>query len=58
MAVNGTRYKLTFTMTKCLIHSLVFSRIIYCYSLLCNLPVKLMYKLERIQRRAICEYIN
>ena len=26
---------------------------IYCCSLLCNLPVNLMYKLERIQRRAI-----
>ena len=36
-----------------LIHSLVFSRLIYCCSLLCNLPVNLMYKLERIQRRAI-----
>ena len=40
-------------MMKCLIHSLVFSRLIYCCSLLCNLPVNLMYKLERIQRRAI-----
>ena len=40
-------------MTKCLNHSLVFSRFIYCCSLLCNLPVNLMYKLERIQRRAI-----
>ena len=40
-------------MTKCLIYSLVFSRLIYCCSLLCNLPVNLMYKLERIQRRAI-----
>ena len=40
-------------MTKCLIHSLVFSTLIYFCSLLCNLPVNLMYKLERIQRRAI-----
>ena len=40
-------------MTKCLIHSLVCSRLIYCYSLLCNLPVNLMYKLERIQHCAI-----
>ena len=40
-------------MTKCLIHSLVFSTLIYCCSLLCNLPVNLMYKLEYIQRRAI-----
>ena len=40
-------------MTKSLIHSLVFSRLIYCCSLLCNLPLKLMLKLEMIQRRAI-----
>ena len=40
-------------MTKCLIHSLVFSILIYCCSLLCNLTVNLMYKLERIQRLAI-----
>ena len=40
-------------MTTCLIHTLVFSRLIYCCSLLCNLPVNLMYKLERIQRSAI-----
>ena len=37
-------------MTKCLIHSLVFSRLIYCCILLYNLPINLMYKLERIQR--------
>ena len=49
--IRKSRYKLT--MTKCLSHSLVFSRLIYCYSLLCNLPVNLMYKLDRIQRRAI-----
>ena len=48
-----SRYKLTFAITTYLIHSLVFSRLIYCCSLLCNLPVNLMYKLERIQRRAI-----
>ena len=40
-------------MTKCLIHSLVFSRHIDCCSILCNLPVNLMYKLERIQCRNI-----
>ena len=51
--IRKSRNKLTFAMTKCLIHSLVFSRLIYCCSLLCNLPVNLMYKLERIQRRAI-----
>ena len=51
--IRKSRYKLTFAMTKCLIHSLVFSRLIYCCSLLCNLPVNFMYKRERIQRRAI-----
>ena len=51
--IRKSRYKLTFAMTKCLIHSLVFSRLIYCCSLLCNLPVNLMYKRERIQRRVI-----
>ena len=40
-------------MTTYLINSLVFSRLIYCCSLLCNLPVNLMYKLERIQSHAI-----
>ena len=49
--IRKSRYKLTFAMTKCLIHSL--SRLIYCCSLVCNLPVNLMYKLECIQRRAI-----
>ena len=51
--IRKYRYKLTFAMTKCLIHSLVFSRLIYYCSLLCNLPVNLMYRLERIQHRAI-----
>ena len=51
--IRKARNKLTFSMTKSLIHSLVFSRLIYCCSLLCNLPLKLMLKLEKIQRRAI-----
>ena len=51
--IRKSIYKLTFAMTKCLIHSLVFSRLIYCCSLLFNLPVNRMYKLERIQRHAI-----
>ena len=38
-------------MIKSLIHSLVFSRLIYCCSLLCILPLKL--KLEMIHRRAM-----
>ena len=40
-------------MTKSLIHSLAFSRLIYCCSHLCNLPLKHMLKLEMIQRRSI-----
>ena len=51
--IRKSRNKLTFSMTKSLIHSLVFSRLIYCCSLLCNLPLKLMLKLEKIQRRSI-----
>ena len=51
--IRKSRYKPTFAMTKCLFHSLVCSRLIYCCSLLCNLPVNRIYKLERIQRRAI-----
>ena len=51
--IRKSRYKLTFAMSKYEIHSLVFSILIYCCSLLCNLSVNLMYKLERIQRRAI-----
>ena len=51
--IRKSRYKLTFAMTKCLINLLVFNRLIYRCSLLCNLPVNIMYKLERIQCRAI-----
>ena len=51
--IRKSRNKLTFSMTKSLIHSLVFSRIVYCCSLLCNLPLKLMLKLEMIQRSSI-----
>ena len=51
--IRNSRYKLNFAMTTCLIHSLVFNRIIYRCSLLCNLPVNLMYNLEHIQRRSI-----
>ena len=43
--IRKSRNKLFFSMTKSLIHSLVFSRLIYCCSLLCNLPLKLMLKL-------------
>ena len=51
--IRKSRNKLTFSMTKSLIHSLVFSRLIYYCSFICNLPLKLMLKLEMIQRRAI-----
>ena len=51
--IRKSRYKLSFAMTKCIIHKLLFSRCIYCCSVLCNLPVNLMYKLERIQCRDI-----
>ena len=40
-------------MTKYVIHSLLFSRLVSCCSLLCNLPINLMYNIKRIQRRAI-----
>ena len=51
--IRKSRNKLTFSMTKSIIHSLVFSRLIYCCSLLWNLPINLMLKLEKIQRHAI-----
>ena len=51
--IRKSRNKLTFSMTKSLIYSLVFSRLIYCCSLIYNLPLNLMHKLEMIQRRSI-----
>ena len=51
--IRKSRNKLTFLMIKSLIHSLVFSRLIYCCSLLCNIPLNIMLKLDMIQRRAI-----
>ena len=47
------RPKLTFNLTKSLLHSLVFSRLIYCYSLFINISQKLMNKFDSIQRRAV-----
>ena len=49
--IRKSRNKLTFSMTKSIIHSLVFRKLIYCCSLLCNLPLGLILKLEMIQRR-------
>ena len=46
-------YKLTFTLTKSLLHSLVFSRLRYCNSLFINIPQTLMNKLDSIQRRVV-----
>ena len=51
--IRKSRNKLTFSMITSIIHSLVFSRLIYSCSLLFNLPLKLMLKLEMIQRRSI-----
>ena len=48
-----TRNKLTFNLTKCLIHALVFSRLQYCCSLFTTLPIHLLHRLETIQRRAV-----
>ena len=44
--------KFTFLMTKSIIHSLVVSRLIYYCSLLFDLRLKLMLKLEMIHPRA------
>ena len=52
--IRKSRKKFTSSLTKSIIHSLVFSRLIHCCSLLCNIPLKLMLKLEVIKRRAIC----
>ena len=51
--IRKTRNKLTFNVTKCLIHSLVFSRLRYCCSLFTTLPLHLFHRLETIQRRAV-----
>ena len=51
--IGKARSKLTFTLTKSLLHSLVFSHLRYCNSLFINIPVKLIIKLDSIQRRAV-----
>ena len=51
--IRKTRNKLTFNLTKCLIHALVFSRLRYCCSLFTTLPLHLLHRLETIQRRAV-----
>ena len=48
-----SRSKLTFNLTKSLLHSLVFSRLIYCNSLFINIPPKFMKKFDSIQCRAV-----
>ena len=51
--IGKARSKLTFNLTKSLLHSLVCSRLRYCNSLLINIPQKLMKKFDSIQRRAV-----
>ena len=51
--IGKARSKLTFNLTKSLLHSLVFSRLRYCNSLLINIPQKLMTKVDSIQRRTV-----
>ena len=51
--IGKARSKLTITLTKSLLHSLVFSRLRYCNSLLINIPQKLVKKFYLIQRRAV-----
>ena len=51
--IRKTRKKLIFTLTKCLIHALVFSRLRFCCSLFTTLPLHLLHILETIQRRAV-----
>ena len=41
--IRKSHYKLTFAMTKYFIYTLVFNRLIYCCSLLCNLPINWAY---------------
>ena len=51
--IGKARSKLTFNLTKSLLHSLVYSRLRYCNSLLINIPQKVMNKFDSIQRRAV-----
>ena len=51
--IRKTRNKITYNLTKCLLDSLVFSRLRYCCSLYTTLPLYLMHRFENIQRRAV-----
>ena len=51
--IGKVHSKLTFNLTKSILHSLVFSRLRYCNSLFINIPQKLMKKFDSIQRRAV-----
>ena len=51
--IRKTRNKLIFTLTKCLIHALVFSRLRYCCILFTTLPFHLLHILETMHRRAV-----
>ena len=51
--IRNTRNKLTFNLTKCIIHALVFRRLRYCCSLFTTLTLHLLHRLETIQSRAV-----
>ena len=51
--IRKTRNKLSFNLTKCIIHALVFSILRYYCSLFTTLLIHLLHRLETIQRRAV-----
>ena len=51
--ISKVRRKLTFSVTLNLINTLVFSRIRYCMSLYTSISIRLLRKLESIQRRSV-----
>ena len=51
--IYKVRKKLTFNITRNLINTLVFSRIIYCMSLYTSIFLRLLRKLETLQRRSV-----
>ena len=50
--------KLTFTLTKSLLHSLIFSRLRYCNSLFNNIPQKLMTELILYNVELLVYYLS
>ena len=51
--IAKARSKLSFTLTKQLLHSLILSRLRYCNSLFINILQKLMHKFDSIQSKAV-----